>query len=399
MKIILEEFDDILIIYVREGSDKPYKSSSGFYTRIGPNSQKLSRDEIVGFFKSEGKVRFDELVNQKFSFDTHFDEKKFDRFLRLAGISKVIDIPDILINLGTAEKQEGEIIFNNTGVLFFSKNLQDVYFHTAVTCALYKGTEKVDVLDRRDFNEDIIGNNNGAVNFLKQYIPIRYKMTGRPRREEIPEIPYDALREAVINAVAHRDYFEKGANVMVEMFDDRIEITNPGGLVKTLRPEDFGKKSVLRNPNIANLLHRTGYIEKMGTGINKIRRLIAEAGLSPVKFEFSTFFTAVFKRPIREKVVTPEKIGGVSGGVNGGVFGGITPEVGERLMKVLIQLSDEKPQNIKELSKVTGISKRTLERDISTLKSKGFIDFIGAPKTGGYVLTEEGKQLVGKIRK
>lgn len=96
-------------------------------------------------------------------------------------------------------------------------------------------------------------------------------------------MPYDALREAFINAVAHRDYFEKGANVMVEMFADRIEITNFGGLVKGLKPEDFGKKSVLRNPNIANLLHRTGYIEKRGTGINKMRRLVAEAGLPPIE--------------------------------------------------------------------------------------------------------------------
>ncbi|HZK10798.1 MAG TPA: ATP-binding protein, partial [Atribacterota bacterium] len=84
---------------------------------------------------------------------------------------------------------------------------------------------------------------------------------------------------------------------MVEMFDDRIEITNFGGLAKGLKPEDFGKKSVLRNPNIANLLHRAGYIEKMGTGINKMRNLISKAGLLPIKFEFDTFFTATFKRP------------------------------------------------------------------------------------------------------
>ena len=55
-------------------------------------------------------------------------------------------------------------------------------------------------------------------------------MIGTPRRREIPEIPCNALREAIVNAAAHRDYFEKGSNVMVEMFDDRIEITNPGGL-------------------------------------------------------------------------------------------------------------------------------------------------------------------------
>ncbi len=393
VKISFEELRDILVIRVRVGEDKPYKCASGFYTRVGPNSQKLNRDEIIEFFKAEGKIRFDELVNLKFDYDTQFDAKKLDRFLRLAGISKVLDTPAILVNLGVAEKQDGKIIFNNTGILFFTRNLQDLYYHTAVTCALYKGTEKVEVLDRRDFNEDLISNIEGAMNFLKQYIPVKYEMTGEPRRREVPEVPYDALREAVINAVAHRDYFEKGANVMVEMFDDRIELTNFGGLVKGLKPEDFGKKSVLRNPNIANLLHRAGYIEKMGTGITKMRRLIAEAGLPPIEFEFGTFFTAIFRRPTRiEPTVFDE-----SGGVFGGVFGGVNEKVAGRLGKVIKALCGGQ-LNISQLTVMTGIPKRTLERDIALLKDKGFTEFEGAPKTGRYVLTEKGKKMIEELK-
>ena len=393
-KILFEEFKNILVIIVREGEDKPYRCSSGFYTRVGPNSQKLNRDEIIEFFKVEGKIRFDELMNLKFDYEVQFDPKKLDRFLRLAGISKVLDAPDILSNLGVAEKQEGKVIFNNTGILFFSKNLQDIYFHTAVTCALYKGTEKVDVLDRRDFNEDLISNIDGAMIFLKQCIPIRYEMTGKPRRKEIPEVPYDALREAIINAVAHRNYFERGANVMVEMFDDRIEITNPGGLPKGLRPEDFGKRSVLRNPNIANLLHRAGYIERMGTGINKMRRLMADAGLSPIEFEFNTFFTAIFRRPEKRKKEIFEE----GGGVFGGVFGGVNEEVAGRLGKLVMALYG-KQMNASQLAVIIDTSKRTLERDIAYLKDKGFVEFIGAPKTGGYALTEKGKKIMGEMRR
>ena len=325
IKITIDEYEDILIITVREGVDKPYKCTSGFYTRVGPNSQKLTRDEIVEFFQSEGKIRYDELSNLKFDFEIHFDTKKFDKFLRLAGISRVMDTADILANLGVAERQEGKLIFNNTGVLFFAKSLQEIYYHTAVTCALYKGIEKVNVLDRRDFNEDIVSNIDGAMNFLKQYIPVRYEMTGAPRREEIPEIPYGALREAIINAVAHRDYFEKGSNVMIEMFDDRIEISNFGGLVKGLKPEDFGRKSVLRNPNIANLLHRIGYIEKMGTGIIKMQKLIEKAGLQPLKFEFGNFFTVTFKRAQFKQY---DHLAG--GGVNGGVYGDVNSEFNDR---------------------------------------------------------------------
>ena len=147
---------------------------------------------------------------------------------------------------------------------------------------------------------------------------------------------------------------------MVEMFDDRIEITNFGGLVKGLKPEDFGKKSVLRNPNIANLLHRAGYIEKMGTGINKMKNLISEAGLPPIKFEFDNFFTVTFERPkTREKtrVKTREKT---------------------------IDLIKNNPKiTSAELAEILEITVKGVEWNIKKLKEKGIIKRIG-PAKGGY---------------
>lgn len=190
VKIIFEEYQNVLIVNVREGGDKPYKCASGFYLRVGPNSQKLNRDEIIDFFKAEGKIRYDELVCARFDYKEHFDAEKLGKFLRLAGITNLLESPAILANLGVAEKQEGNVIANNTGAMFFAKNLNDIYFHTAVTCALYKGAEKIEVLDRRDFNEDLISNIDRAMIFLQQHLPVRYEMTGTPRRNEIPEIPY-----------------------------------------------------------------------------------------------------------------------------------------------------------------------------------------------------------------
>ena len=116
------------------------------------------------------------------------------------------------------------------------------------------------------------------------------------RRVEILEIPEIALREAVINAICHRDYFEKGANVMIEIFDNRVDITNPGGLPKTLNPKDFGKRSVARNPIIASLLQRANFIEKMGTGIHRIRKAMENAKLPEPKFGFDGFFSVSFYR-------------------------------------------------------------------------------------------------------
>ena len=214
----------------------------------------------------------------------------------------------------------------------------------------------------------------------------------------MPEAPYDALREAVINAVAHRDYFEKGANVMVEMFDDRIEITSYGGLVKSLKPEDFGKKSVLRNPNIANLLQRAGYIEKMGTGINKIKRLMAEAGLPPVEFEFDTFFNVIFKRKKAEAIT---EIFGAKFSENFSVkFSenfSVKGKQLDRMVSIIIRGAQNKDLKVPELADEFDVSIRTLYEDMKRLQKWDVIRFEGAPKTGRYVLTEKGRQMIGDL--
>jgi len=77
IKITIEDIDNVLVINVREGEDKPYECSSGFYKRIGPNSQKMKRNEILEFFKSEGKIRFDELIEPKFIYPKDFDKNGF----------------------------------------------------------------------------------------------------------------------------------------------------------------------------------------------------------------------------------------------------------------------------------------------------------------------------------
>jgi ATP-dependent DNA helicase RecG len=191
----------------------------------------------------------------------------------------------------------------------------------------------------------------------------------------------------VINAVAHRDYFEKGANVMVEMFDDRIEITSYGGLVKGLKREDFGKKSVLRNPNIANLLQRAGYIEKMGTGINKIKRLMAEAGLPPVEFEFDTFFTVIFKRK-KAEIIT--EIFGAKFSENFSVKG----KQLDRMVSIIIRAAQNKDLKVPELADKFDVSIRTLYEEMKRLQKWDVLRFEGASKTGRYVLTEKGRQMI-----
>ncbi|MCW3130124.1 MAG: hypothetical protein N2V75_08530 [Methanophagales archaeon] len=164
------------------------------------------------FFKTEGKIRFDELINEKFIFPHDFDKEKLNKFFELAGLSKTLSPEKILISLGVAEKQENRIYLNNAGVLFFADEPQKFVPWSVFTVVLFKDRDGVDVIDRKEIRGSLFEIVDNVMDFVKLYTKVAYKFTGKPKREEIYEYPLGAIREAVINSVMHRDYFEKGHN-------------------------------------------------------------------------------------------------------------------------------------------------------------------------------------------
>ncbi|MCK5320923.1 putative DNA binding domain-containing protein, partial [Candidatus Parcubacteria bacterium] len=181
--IKIKKFDDIVIIEVKEGKDKPYKCSSGFYLRQGANSQKMSRDEILDFAIGEGKIRFDEQINYKFDFKKDFDEEKLNKYLLKAKISKTISDKEILVNLDVAKINGNNILFNNAGVLFFAKHPCKIIPQAYITCVRFNGIENVDIIDRLDFNEDIISNIDNAIKFVKRNTKLSYEIKDIQRKE------------------------------------------------------------------------------------------------------------------------------------------------------------------------------------------------------------------------
>ena len=370
INIELETFENILIVNVDEGLNKPYRCSAGFFLRQGSNSQKLSTDEIRDFFNKEGKILFDEAINNEFDFKNGFSKTKFDVFIQKANLSKTISDEDILKNLGILT-EVGK--FKNAGVLFFCDNVERFFRHAIITCVLYKGNDKYKIIDRKDFTEDTISNYNGAMTFLMRNLRLEYKIETAGPREELLENPEDALREAIVNAMAHRDYNEKGANIQIDIFDDRVEISNPGGLISAIKKEDFGKKSISRNPLLFSLFKTADLVEKVGSGVERMRDAMRDVGLPAPVFEFTGFFTVIFKRP---PMPTGDKK---------------QTELVERLVerlvesqKRIIKLIEENPYISKsELSKKVGISTTAIDKNILKLKDKGLLKRVG-PDKGGY---------------
>ena len=356
IKINFEEFGNILIINIPEGENKPYTCSSGFFMRMGPNSQKMKRDEIIKLAVKVGKIRFDEQICKDFDFKD-FDDEKFNYYLKLSRISNNLDKKDILRNLKILTN-EG---FTNAGVLFFAKEPHK-YVHTSrIRCVHFNDNDRVNILDKKEVDRGIVGNIEFAINYLKELVPVEFVIKTL-KREEHPEYPEDAYREAIVNAVVHRDYF-KGDEVAVEKLKSSIIINNKGGLM--FDKQEFGKKSEHRNRLIVDLLARTDFMEKVGTGIKRIQDACFKNS-NNVEFNFNEdFFVEIYGKK-SEKV--GEKVG---------------EKVTENQNKIIQFILKNPEISAKELSSLVSISSRRIEENISKLKKKGLLKRIG-PAKGGY---------------
>jgi ATP-dependent DNA helicase RecG len=386
----LEVFNNILIVEVPEGKDKPYRCTNGFYTRTGASSVKLSTDEIREFFIDEEKIQFDSLLVPTMTLPDDVDEKALKRFSLLSGISDIAGTRDLLINLEVLSNNKGLDVFNKAGALFFSKHPVRFVRHSPISCVLFKGTVRNYIIDRKFLEFDMLTNIDQAVAFLERNLRLAYEIKDI-RRKEILEIPKDVLREAIINACAHRNYFEFGAHVVVEIFDDRVDISNPGGLPRDLKPEYFGKRSVARNPLIVSLLHRCNYIEKAGTGIQRMRDGMRNAGLRKPIFSFSGFFTVTFLKgslEVQEQTEANNMVG--------------EPEFGlsysrlERLYTLLRQIRDNKVLDVNSIAEQLGTTTRTIRRDMELLEQFAWVTSTGTTNNKSYFITKLGSEKIDR---
>ena len=283
----------VLAVHVNEGEIKPVQCRDGFFARQGAMTQKLSRSEILGFFQTEGALEFDRSFCPRFKYPEDFDQAKFDDWFRRSRITDLASTEEMLVNIGVAERTGGQLRLRNAGVLFFAKNVRQFFPDAYITCLMGQGTDKVHILDRSDLEGGVVADIENAMAFIDRNTRTKYRIEGL-QRENIKEYPMKALREAVTNAVMHRDWYFTGSNVFVEVYVDRIEVISPGKLPPGVTLSNIGRTSRRRNPLIADLLHRIDFIEKAGTGIRRIREEAKEMDCPEPEFEADHFITITF---------------------------------------------------------------------------------------------------------
>ena len=366
--INLDSFDNVLIVEVKEGQNKPYSCKTGFYMRMGPNSQKMKRDDILKLAIKEGKIRFDEQICENFDWND-FDDEKFEYYLKLAGISNNLSREELLRNL----KVFTDDGMTNAGVLFFAKTPYKYIITSKVRCVHFRGDKRIDILDKKEVDKGIIGNIEFAVNYIKELVPVRFEIKELARKE-FPEYPDDAFREAIVNAIIHFDYFD-GCEVAIEKLKSKIIINNKGELLFDERY--FGIKSEPRNRLMADLLSKTEYMERVGTGIKRIKDTCCLNG-NKVEFSFSdSFWVEIYsnrktsQKPAKNQPKTSQKI------------------FKEKRKRMIIKAIKEKRFTKRGFAEEIGMNKSTVESDLEELISEKKIVFIGSPKGGSWEIIKQ----------
>jgi len=373
----MAQIGEVVAIEIPEGDDKPYSCGSGYFRRLDGNTQKMNHEEIRIMFRENDPSPFEERTVRSFGFDA-LSSAKVLAFTKEAGVNiGETTTVDFLRSLKVADEKS----VKNAGIMFFAKNVHDFLPQTQMTLVAFKGTKKGHIYDRRDVRDDLLTQFNEAILFLEKHLNVRSEIRGL-NRVDIYEIPFAALREAVVNALMHRDYSITGSQVSVEVYDDRVEITNPGGLPKGLQQKTFGKGiSIRRNELIADLFFRLDKVERVGQGIQRMKDAMVEAKLKTPEFDTNGFFRAIFHRspefamrqPAANKVV--RKSGQISGQKK-------WSELTKKQQNVLEAIEKNPGISRDKLSQFLGINQSAVQRHIQRLKSLGFLNRIGPDKGG-----------------
>lgn len=265
----------VITLEVRKGDFVPYRYHGKAYRRNGTSTIEVDAPELNRLILEGKNLEYCDLASSNQNLTFHYFKKYWEKNYSIPADT------DLLISLGLYKQETG---FTNTGELFSDQN-----HFPGISLVRYGKTLSV-ILERYTFRECSI---------LEQYDKVLDTLTRMLTYEEVTEkyrklrylIPAEAIRESLINALAHRDWADCG-QIQIEVFEDKMVILCPGGLPQTMTREEYlySIRSIPRNTNLTIVLLRLDLIERLGTGIPKIRRLYAAAGQEP---EISFFASSI----------------------------------------------------------------------------------------------------------
>jgi ATP-dependent DNA helicase RecG len=347
----------VIAITVQKGTACPYYLAGkgirpeGVYVRQGASSVSASETAILNMIKETDGEKYEDVrsLNQDLTFSEA--ERSF----------KMEKVPFGLNQQKTLHLQTADGVYTNLGLL-----LSDQAVHT-VKLAVFEGTEKEVFKDRREFSGSVLKQLGETYEQLDVHNRTNAEVKGLIRQEK-KDYPEEALREALLNALVHRDY-AFSSSTLISIFDDRIEFVSIGGLPKGVSLDDILLGlSVPRNENLANVFYRLHLIEVYGTGIPKIMRSYADCARKPELQATGNAF----------KIILPNR------NVMRHIEVGKKASFNENEEKIIALLDKQNEIVRKDVETTLGISLAMAVRLLRRLVDKGAIQVIGGGKNTRY---------------
>lgn len=345
---------NVIIIDVQKGTASPYYLKGkgirpeGVYVRQGASTVPATFEAIRRMIKESDGDRYEMLrsTEQELTFDSA--RKEFER----ADIS-----------LGAAQMRSLHILTEEGIYTNLAALLSDQCSHT-IKIAVFNGLEKVSFADRTELGGSVLRQVNEAYDYLDRYNATHSEFEGI-HRKDIRSYPPEAIREALLNAVIHRDYSLSGS-ILISVFDDRIEFVSIGGLVSGISFDDIMiGVSIQRNEALANVFYRLGLVEAFGTGIPRIMKLYESSGLTPeIRVTDNAF-----------KITLPKLMGN----------DGLSDEKDRAEDEILLLVSRKGSVTRKDVEELLGVSQATAARLLKKLTSDGKLTVQGKGKNVKYI--------------
>lgn len=396
----------VLVATIPPTDGPVYQAGGIFWIRQGTHTRALTMTELSEMVYDRG-LRDWELEPAYNATMEDMDGEKVQAFIALRASSgrqpeRFKNRERTLIGMRCAvEVSGGAIVPTNAGILFFGQNPQDHIPHSEVVCVLFRETIGASrYADRKVITGTLQELIDGAEAFLNRYLAVGARIEGW-KRIDIPEYSIGVLREAIVNAVVHRDYSRRGERVRVFYYPDRVEVHSPGILLPgiTVEQMEHGEvQSKLRNPALAGLLSTIpGYIEQIGSGVRFMLDETKRMNLPAPHFRETSEVIVIFHKapdllapqlqvqdaPYKEETLwaeheeaSPEILAQKSN----------TEQRERRLTKAVEYVQEHGFITNKIYRQLTGATERTAHRDLETLIERGRFKGIGQRAARRYVL-------------
>ena len=386
----------VIVVSVEAGKNRPYYLKSkgkdnGTYIRVAGTSRQAFPEKIKELEMEGARISWDELTCVGYPISEKSIEilcRDIESFREKAGMTGRSVKKEQLMNWKILKQSEGRLMATNAYVLLTS----DYFQFSKTQCAVFKGTDRTVFLDKREFTGPIYTQIESAVDFVLRNIRLGATIDGLVRKEKY-ELPPEAIREMIINAHCHRNLMDESC-IQVAVYDDRLEVTSPGGLYNGLTYEEImNGHSKIRNKAIANIFNQMGLVEAWGSGIKRIFNCAKEYELPEPRFqEFDNMFRVELFRNSLPMVSENNGIGETSEKHRRNI--GETSEKREmahfnstQLEIINLLLENDRLSAVKLAEKI-GVASRNIESNIKKLKECGILIRHGSPKNGYWEVVE-----------